>query len=101
MRIDYPNDFDIKKGIIDKRKKLGNNIFIHGGKATIGCIPIGNDKIEELFYIFAKNGIDKSNVIISPYDMRSKNLKIDIPNITWEEELYAKIKLALKPFNRK
>jgi murein L,D-transpeptidase YafK len=32
-------------------RPLGNLIFIHGGSATIGCIPISDDPIEELFLL--------------------------------------------------
>ena len=51
IQINYPNNFDKEKGKLDKRVELGDNIFIHGRNATIGCIPLGDHHIEELFLI--------------------------------------------------
>ena len=30
---------------------MGGDIFIHGKSATIGCIPIGDEAIEEVFLL--------------------------------------------------
>lgn len=95
MKINYPNAFDREKGKQDGREKLGYDIFIHGKSATIGCIPIGDDGIEELFLMVSEVGKDKVQVIISPYDMRSGKRDIDIPAVSWESELYDTIYTAL------
>jgi len=95
MKVNYPNEFDRMMAKFDQREKLGYDIFIHGGTATIGCIPIGDDKIEELFYIVAKVGIENVEVIISPYDMRNDFKKVEIGEITWEDKLYSKIRKRL------
>ena len=100
MKITYPNEFERQKGELDGRPDLGDDIFIHGSNATIGCIPIGNDAIEELFYIVAKNGHTNTGVIIAPYDMRVERRRLEIEGIDWEVELYAAIKEALQPFMR-
>lgn len=99
MKISYPNDFDRDKAHIDQRTQLGNDIFIHGMNASIGCIPIGNSKIEELFYLVAKNGYPNTKVIIAPYDMRVQTRPIEIDAITWENELYTKIADQLHHFS--
>jgi len=48
MKISYPNKSD---SILGKRGSLGDEIRIHGSFVTIGCIPIGDEAIEELYII--------------------------------------------------
>lgn len=48
LGLNYPNQSDL---ILSDKKKPGNAIYIHGGCATIGCIPITDDKIKELYVI--------------------------------------------------
>jgi murein L,D-transpeptidase YafK len=45
--------------------------MIHGGCVTVGCIPVGDEAIEELFCLVAAVGKAKTTVVISPYDMRN------------------------------
>ncbi|MCI5223662.1 MAG: hypothetical protein D3924_13580 [Candidatus Electrothrix sp. AR4] len=96
VKINYPNAFDTQKGKEDGREKLGYDIFIHGKTATIGCIPLGDQGIENLFYLVAAMGKEKVEVIIAPYDMRKNDEPIDIPSISWEQELYAMIRSAIR-----
>ena len=55
LRLNYPNESDKILGV---RGNLGGDIFIHGNCVTIGCIPITDDLIKELYVIAvdAKNG---------------------------------------------
>lgn len=48
LRLNYPNRSD---SILGERGNLGGRILIHGMSCTIGCIPIGNEAIEELYLI--------------------------------------------------
>lgn len=49
MRVDYPNAVDrVRSGRVGR---LGGDIFIHGGCATVGCVPIGDEWIEELYVL--------------------------------------------------
>jgi murein L,D-transpeptidase YafK len=48
LGINYPNEYDLKYA--DKNDP-GGDIFIHGSKYTIGCVPIGNDAIQELYIL--------------------------------------------------
>lgn len=97
MKINYPNKFDLEKGKSDGRKKLGYDIFIHGNSVTVGCIPIGNSGIEDLYSLVSLIGIQSVDVIISPYDMRKKEKILEIKKIDWESQLYDQIK---KAFNK-
>lgn len=46
LGINYPNASD---RILGHPQQPGSDIFIHGGCASLGCIPITNSKIEELY----------------------------------------------------
>lgn len=48
LRINYPNKSD---SILGEKGNLGGQILIHGKAVTIGCIPIGDSAIEELYII--------------------------------------------------
>ena len=48
LGINYPNESDRILGV---KGRLGGDIFIHGGCATIGCVPITDDRIKELYLI--------------------------------------------------
>lgn len=98
MRLNYPNEFDREKAKMDHRSQLGGDIYIHGMSATIGCIPLGNRNIEEVFYLVAKNGYTNTVVIISPYDMRRGRHDSEIEAIEWERELYDSIQARLREF---
>ena len=101
IKIDYPNAFDRAKAKAEGRTGLGGDIFIHGMSVTIGCIPVGNKNVEEIFYLVAKNGYPNTKVIISPYDMRKKTKPLEIASVTWEDELYALIEKSLVEFKKK
>jgi murein L,D-transpeptidase YafK len=102
MRVTYPNAFDKKMAKKEKRSNLGGDIMIHGSNLTIGCIPIGNDKIEELYFLAEKVGIKNIKVILAPVDFRKMEVKITKKNkYPWLKDLYAKIKKEMKPFTSK
>ncbi len=96
MKVNYPNEFDLKKAAADGRNNPGGDIFIHGNKMSVGCIAIGDEAVEELFILSAraiKNGI---KVIIMPYDMRKTGrLAAENPGVKtrplWINELYSNI----------
>jgi len=46
LGLNYPNRSD---SILGQRNNLGGQILIHGSSVTIGCIPIGDDAIEQLY----------------------------------------------------
>ena len=73
LGINYPNDSDRKKS---DKPRLGGDIFIHGSTVTIGCMPITDDKIKEiyLYAVYAKdNGQNKIPVYIFPFKMNDSN----------------------------
>jgi murein L,D-transpeptidase YafK len=71
LGLNYPNESD---KILGGKTNLGGDIFIHGDCVTIGCIPLTNYYIEELYYIcvYAKNnGQFKIPVHIFPIKLDS------------------------------
>ena len=55
LGLNYPNASD---KILSDKQHPGSSIYIHGSCVTIGCIPLTDDKIKELYImaVEAKNG---------------------------------------------
>ncbi|HEY8212212.1 MAG TPA: L,D-transpeptidase family protein [Myxococcaceae bacterium] len=51
LGLDYPNAADRIAGAKAGTRDLGGDIFIHGDCVTIGCMPLGDDAIDELFVV--------------------------------------------------
>jgi hypothetical protein len=98
MKVDYPNPFDREQAQKEGRTDLGGDIMIHGSSSTIGCIPIGNEGIEELFFLIAENGYRNTRVIFAPRDLRDPLVEAPSDLVPWGDELYAQIREALQPF---
>lgn len=75
LGINYPNEADrIKANGLDP----GGDIFIHGSCVTIGCLPITDDQIKELYVwaMYAHHfGQNKIPVYIFPFRMTDDNWK--------------------------
>lgn len=96
IKVNYPNQLDRKKSRFTDVSQMGGDIFIHGKSATIGCIPIGDEAIEEVFLMTSKANNRKAKIIISPRDFRSNPVYPQIDEIDWETELYDMIYTELK-----
>ncbi|WP_316813990.1 murein L,D-transpeptidase family protein [Pedobacter heparinus] len=74
LGISYPNQVDrFRSG----KEKPGGEIYIHGNCVTVGCIPLTDDKIREVYVLAveAKNaGQDQIPVHIFPFKMTAGNL---------------------------
>jgi murein L,D-transpeptidase YafK len=81
----------------NKVANVGGDIFIHGRNHTIGCVPIGDQAIEELFYIVSQVGVANTQVIIAPSRLPLPTLQE--LNLNPQDELliekYARITAAL------
>jgi len=76
MKINYPNKSD---SILGVKRNLGGEIRIHGSAVTIGCIPIGDETIEELYIICVDTksaGQKDIPVYIFPCKMGYNNMMI-------------------------
>jgi murein L,D-transpeptidase YafK len=76
LGLNYPNQADRKKSTASDP---GGSIFIHGSCVTIGCLPLTDDKIKEL-YVYAvlakNNGQSDIPVYIFPFRMTDQNFSI-------------------------
>lgn len=76
LGVDYPNAVDkIRTG---KDRKTGGDIYIHGDCVTIGCIPLTDDMIREVYVLAVEarnNGQENIPVNIFPFSMTKANLE--------------------------
>lgn len=101
MMINYPNSFDKEKGYLDGRRNLGNNIFIHGSNLSVGCLAVGDLAIDQLFILARRVGLQHTQVIIAPNDMRYKKPSTStFAQPRWLPDLYKRIAESLKPFSK-
>ncbi|MCJ8330346.1 MAG: L,D-transpeptidase family protein [Lentisphaeria bacterium] len=91
MKINYPNKADIQNAKSDRRTNIGSDIFIHGKSVTIGCIPIGDKHIEELYNLVYEIGLKNVDVIIAPNDLRIKKPLYENEKLKWLKNKYKKI----------
>lgn len=73
LGVNYPNKSDRIKS---NAANLGGDIFIHGSCVTVGCLPMTDDKIKEiyLYALYAKNsGQNTIPIYIFPYKMTKEN----------------------------
>ncbi|MBC8344284.1 MAG: L,D-transpeptidase family protein [Bacteroidetes bacterium] len=88
LGLNYPNSSD---KIRSDKKSPGGDIFIHGDCVTIGCIPITNDKIKELYVLAVEakeNGQSKIRVFMFPFKMtvdRMNSYKSSSHYAFWKE----------------
>ena len=97
MKVSYPNDADRQRAKADGRTNLGGDIMIHGTNATVGCVPIGDDAIEDVFYLVNAVGIKNVSVIIAPYDMRNgRKPELEKSPLSWYAELCNQLEEVLR-----
>lgn len=97
LRLGYPNRFDQDRARDEGRENLGGDIMIHGGAASVGCLAIGDDAIEDIFVLVADVGTPNVKVILSPFDFRNSGTAAPsskgLPS--WTPALYQTIKSNL------
>lgn len=81
LGVSYPNSSD---RVLSDRKNPGGAIYIHGNCVTIGCVPITDDKIKEVYVMAVEarsNGQQKIPIHIFPS-------KLDDASLTWLKATY-------------
>lgn len=73
MKISYPNSSDL---LLKEDVSPGSNIMIHGDCVTVGCIPLTDDKIKELYVLCleARNRNTPIYIDIFPAKFTTENL---------------------------
>ncbi|MCG8386828.1 MAG: hypothetical protein MJA30_14860 [Cytophagales bacterium] len=103
LGLNYPNTSDRILGVKDN---LGGDIFIHGACVTIGCLPITDNVIKELyvFCVEAKNsGQDKIPVTVFPTELGDTNYRSLVQQYEPSKDkagLWADLKQAYDHFNQ-
>lgn len=103
LGLNYPNASDKKKS---KAADKGGDIFIHGNCVTIGCMPMTNDKIKEiyLYAVYARNnGQYKIPVYIFPFEMNKQNMQLNAKKYQNNKELisfWSNLKSGYDKFQR-
>jgi murein L,D-transpeptidase YafK len=75
MRVNYPNAADRIRN--REEKQIGGDIYIHGSSVSIGCIPLGDDNIRELYWLCWQYHQEETHNIpahIFPFRMTQQNL---------------------------
>lgn len=76
LGVNYPNNVDkVRTG---SNRKTGGDIYIHGNCVTVGCIPLTDDKIKEVYVLGVEaktNGQSDIPVYIFPFKMTENNMK--------------------------
>jgi murein L,D-transpeptidase YafK len=89
LGLNYPNISDKRKS---RHENLGGDIFIHGSCVTIGCLPMTDNFIKEIYLlaVYAKNnGQSSIPVYIFPFKMTDANMKSYKSKYTENKELLA------------
>lgn len=71
LRVNYPNAADRTLG---RSGRLGGDIYLHGGCSTVGCVPVTDEHIRELYWLSVEaraNGLQRIPVHIFPTRMDS------------------------------
>lgn len=96
LGINYPNASDM---LLSDSIKPGSDIYIHGSCITVGCIPIQNDQIEEL-YVLASHartqGQDFIPVHIYPVRFSNERSQEYLSRNSKEDVDYQKFSTRLK-----
>lgn len=90
LRVSYPSADDRARSAALGVSDLGGDIYIHGKDSSIGCVAIGDDAIEQVFYV--ANLVDPRSVevVIAPMDLRRPE-----GGLPAHPELYRKIRERL------
>ncbi len=96
LRLNYPNAWDQARAADDGRNEPGSDIYIHGQRASVGCLAMGDVAIEELYTLVADCGMKNVRVIIAPVDFRHATAPDELSEkLPWLDALYGDIRAAL------
>ncbi|MCC6741439.1 MAG: hypothetical protein IT452_20530 [Planctomycetia bacterium] len=85
--VSYPNAEDVAHAA--DVAKLGGDIMLHGGAASVGCLAIGDEAIEEVFCLLAKVPESRREIWIAPVDFRRDAAWTAPGAEPWVKEMYA------------
>jgi murein L,D-transpeptidase YafK len=86
MKVSYPNASDRIRG---HRTHPGGLIYLHGECASIGCIAIRNEPIEEVYLLSLEARRRPIHLDIYPFRFTAERLAAPTPHQSFWKELYA------------
>lgn len=86
LRVGYPSEDDKRIAREEGRTNLGDDIMIHGGAGSVGCIAVGDSAIEEVFVLAAAVGIERIEVLMCPSAAPEGEIGAETPG--WVAERY-------------
>lgn len=101
LGINYPNKVDLAR--TGKTVKPGGDIYIHGNCVTVGCIPLTDDKIKEVYLLalFAKGGRKHEiPVYIFPFKMTASKMKKYTAQFPQHAAFWETLQLAYQKFEQ-
>ncbi len=97
LKVSYPNAEERARAKKEGRTNLGGDIMIHGRNVSVGCVAIGDEAIEEVFYLVNAVGRKNVKVIIAPYDLRKgREIALEKSDLAWYPELCRQLEGALR-----
>jgi murein L,D-transpeptidase YafK len=102
MKLNYPNYSDRVMG----NGELGGDIYIHGGCVTIGCLPMTNEIVKEIYIICLNAVLDGQEYIpvhvyptrLSSYGMEF--LKREYPKDAVRQQFWSDLKVGYDYFEK-
>lgn len=96
LKLSYPSPADRAQARLEGRAKLGDDIFIHGGALSVGCLAVGDEVAEDLFVLAHDTDFKAIEVWISPVDFRQSALPKQLQSKPqWVLDRYQALSLAL------
>lgn len=101
LKLNFPNEFDLKNAEAEDRKEPGSDIYIHGKEISTGCLAMGDPAMEEIYALALDAGKENISVVIAPNDLRRHRPITDLRRApSWTAELYSTIKSALLEYSK-
>jgi murein L,D-transpeptidase YafK len=103
LLLDYPNYSDKQ---LSSRPKLGGDIYIHGGCVTIGCLPMTDDGIKEIYTVCLNARLNgQENIPVHIYPTRlNKNgmnyLSRSFPNDQVKQQFWQDMRTEYEYFEK-
>ena len=102
LKLNYPNFADQMMG----KGKLGGDIYIHGGCVTIGCLPMNDEGIKELYIICLGARLNgQMNIPVHVYPTRLTTsgmayLKHEFPKDQVRQQFWSDLKIGYDYFEK-
>lgn len=100
LGVNYPNQTDLHRS---GKNKPGGDIYIHGNRVTVGCIPLTDDLIKEVYVIAVEarnNGQLEIPVYIFPFKMTGENLKKQLIQFPGQQQFWTNLQQGYAYFTK-